>query len=309
MLAFSCFFLLLVYIFFYAIIVAERATSMNKQTLNEMKDLSVREKIDFINAYNRQSKIDFNLAESLAKFEQSRKYSMPIDDQISNEFTTFLDNGEFGMVYVNDSKTLIYKESMRGDFNIDKMEFFTSLNFPNFCFPTELVYHVDVSNQIALRGYIAKYVDSMDIHKLDKTVTLEDYKKAILTAGEDLLKISKFGVIMDDLHEYNFLFDKTDKRFKFIDLDSYEIGYVKDIYLNQNEFENTLFRIHSFDKKTKLCSFDISDLKNLYTKFRDKKITLLEFMEYYVPYLENYYEKKINTFQDYRDCSVKLLKK
>lgn len=282
---------------------------MNELLLKKLDELNIKEIKEFINAYNNKNGLKFNDPLILSKFKETKKCSEPIDSEIAKNFNTSIGYGNNGLIFTNDDKSLIYKESFREDFDIDKLEIFKGLNIPNIVFPNNLVYHIDTSNRIVLRGYIAKYIKSLNIYDLGGELSIADYKKAILIASQNLLELSKQGIIVKDLHDENYLFDMNEKVFKFIDTDSYEIGKVEDLTLLQNDFERSLFSLHNNEGYSENNVFDIGDLNEFYKNFIMNKMTLLEFLEYYIIYLEKYYEKSIVTFSDYQECSIKLLKK
>ncbi|MFI3260960.1 MAG: hypothetical protein R3Y13_04550 [bacterium] len=275
------------------------------------KKLIGQDRINFINDFNILYKKSINDPEVIKLFEADFfEYSKPLDSTIKEEYSTYLSSGDNGSIYINNDKTKIYKETFRDDFDMQKMEYFASLNLPNIVFPRELIYHLNATSRIVLRGYITEYINNSSIHTLSEGLTIEEYKQAILKAEADLKRLTKADIQASDLHANNFLFCIDDKTFKFIDTDSFNIQKNKDFKKVQMYFGNRLFFVHNKDLEgcLKSCNIEGKNFKDYYKVFLSNQMKLSEFIEYYLEYLEKINETKINTFEDYLENTSRTRK-
>ncbi len=154
----------------------------------------------------------------------------------------------FSELYVNYERLEVLK--LYKDKEVFNDEGQNALSFANNSF---LKRNNVVAPTIAVRtyddrvGYLMELVNGYSLvdineHNRISDISYNSFKKAYFKALKNIKRISKKGIVMDDLSDRNIMYDPKSKRFKFIDLDMWYYGeYSNDwtLYENISQFHSS----------------------------------------------------------------------
>lgn len=215
------------------------------------------------------------------------------------------DKGLQGRIYkYNDN--MIYKEYKHsiGSYSLPHLEELSKQESDLIIFPKTLVFEGSYSYD-NFKGYLADYVEGNVIYKMNGEILLDGFINALEELEKEVIRISKKGIRMNDMHQENLLYTK-DNRLIAIDTDLFERTYEDSIKLvrdNIKELGESI--ISELVTLAKLESDRLNNMVNAcgaYGKIKPSYV-LKEFINYF-----NSNVLPVETVDDFRQ-GIKLIKK
>lgn len=176
--------------------------------------------------------------------------------------------------------------------DLDFLRFSDALN-PTYLFPYEVI-----TLEGRDVGYFAHAARGKSLYKLDPLIVdLDSIKRAYMTTLVDMRKISRKGILTDDL-PYNTLFSTSTERFYMVDTDDYHIVEGDDDKIYQDNASQLAYTVKTF-----LVDGYFDDFVNADKELCDlyKEGDLLPFLKAYKKKLSERVGKEVNTLGDAKD--------
>ena len=221
----------------------------------------------------------------------------------------YLGSGRFGDCYLTKA-LFVYKEftSPIIDSAYDTVNYLCNHNNDSFLFPISLVYK-DKKERENLIGYIRKYVDGVELSKINPNTSMDSLLYALTILEKDTKDISKDKIQIFDLKDENALYN-INNRIKVLDTDFYSVQ--NDVcfdYLYQLNLMELEYLISRSIIKQNALRFKNNGLIDYYEKTSEGKMLPSDYLIEIIEEIENASKEEVNTYKDFSNGLSLIMKR